>query len=64
LNLTIQIVALEFGVPNRELLCSSLTEKYNGKLLSTSVCDRRAYNDENSSCISLIERWYLPELKV
>ena len=57
-------MALEFGVPNRELICSSLTEKYNGKLLSTSVFDRRAYNDENSSCISLIERWYLPELKV
>ncbi len=44
---------LSFEAPNRELLCSSL-DKFNGKLLNSSVCDRRGNYEEN---YILVERW-------
>lgn len=46
--------------PNRELLASSLNQKYNAKLLSSSVSEKRVgYKDETSAQRMLIERWYM-----
>lgn len=54
-------LSLESSAPNREQLCSTLTEKNSAKLLSSCVCDRRGSYDENSNS-SLVERWFLGEL--
>lgn len=53
-------LTLESAVPNREQLCSIMSEKHNAKLLSSSVCDRRSSYDENSTS-TLVERWYLTD---
>ena len=52
-------LTLDTAVPNRELLCSLLNEKYSAKLLSSSVCDRHSTFEEKS--ITLVERWNLPD---
>lgn len=54
-------LTLDSAVPNRELLCSILSEKYNTKLLSSNVCDKHSSFEENSN-ITLVERWSIPDL--
>jgi hypothetical protein len=53
---------VESSMPNREQLSSLFTDKYNAKLLSTAMCDKRSTYDENST-VTLIERWHIPECK-
>jgi len=52
-------LGLDGSVPNRESLSSFLTEKYKARLLNTTVSDRGATFDENSTS-QLIERWFIP----
>lgn len=54
-------LTLDSAVPNRELLCSILSDKYNSKLLSSNVCDRHS-SYEDTANIALIERWSIPDL--
>ncbi len=54
-------LSLDSGVPNRELLCSILSEKYKAKMLSSNVCDRHSTFEENSN-INLVERWCIPDI--
>jgi hypothetical protein len=49
-------LAIESGAPNREQLSSILTEKFNCKLLSSCLSDRRASYDDNAPT-NLVERW-------
>lgn len=55
-------LSLDSAVPNRELLCSILSEKYKAKLLSSNVCDRDSSFAENSN-INLVERWCIADMK-
>jgi hypothetical protein len=55
-------LTVESSMPNREQLSSLFTDKYNAKLLSTTMCDKRSSYDENLT-VTLIERWHIPECK-
>lgn len=54
-------LSLDSSVPNREHLCSILTEKYAGKLMTSTVCDHRSSYEENTNC-TLIERWHIADI--
>jgi hypothetical protein len=53
-------LSLQTKTPNREAMSASLNEIFNGKLVSSCVCNKRTNGDDSMS--SLVERWYIPDL--
>ncbi len=56
-------LSLDAAVPNREQICATLSDRYQAKLLSSSVCERRASYDEAATS-TLVERWNVPDAKM